>query len=85
MISELRWTKPGSASWRAGEAFARAPVPLPPTSTGRCLELYGIPEAPLEEPTPAETALSSLASRVKTLPVFCALDAAPRARRASRC
>jgi len=57
MISQLRWTKPCSALRRAGEAFARAPAPPSPTSTGRCLELYGIPEAPVEKPTPAETAL----------------------------
>jgi hypothetical protein len=57
MISQLRWTKPGSEPQRAGEAFARPPAPQASTSTGRCLELYGIPEVPVEKPTPAETAL----------------------------
>ncbi len=57
MISQLRWTKPGSEPQRPGEAFARPPVPQPTTSTGRCLELYGIPEVPIENPTPAQTAL----------------------------
>jgi hypothetical protein len=57
MISQLRWTKPGSEPQRAGEAFARPPAPQPNTSTGRCLELYGIPEVPAEKPTPAETAM----------------------------
>ena len=57
MISQLRWTKPGSDPLRPGEPFARPPVPQPGTSTGRCLERYGIPEVPIEKPTPAETAL----------------------------
>ena len=57
MISRLRWTRPGSEPQRAGEAFARPPQPQATTSTGRCLELYGIPEAPVEKPTSAETAL----------------------------
>jgi hypothetical protein len=57
MISQLRWTRPGSPPRRAGEAFALAPAAPPPTSTGRCLELYGIPEVPVEKATPAQTAL----------------------------
>jgi hypothetical protein len=56
LLSQLRWTKPGSAPQRTGEAFARPPEPQPRTSTGLCLELYGMPEAPLEKPTPAQTA-----------------------------
>ena len=56
MLSRLRWTKPGNESLRAGEAFASPPTPQPTTSTGRCLELYGIPEAPVENPTPTATA-----------------------------
>jgi hypothetical protein len=56
LISQLRWTKPGSAPQRLGEEFARPPEPPPRSSTGQCLELYGIPEVPLERPTPAQTA-----------------------------
>jgi Ferritin-like len=56
MISQLRWTTPGSEPQRAGEAFARPPEPASNSSTGRCLELYGIPEVPVEKPTPANTA-----------------------------
>jgi hypothetical protein len=57
LISQLRWTRPDSAPRQTGEAFARAPAPPTPTSTGRCLDLYGIPEAPVETPTPAHTAV----------------------------
>ena len=56
LLSQLRWTKPGTAPAPPGAAFARPPEPQPKTSTGRCLELYGVPEVPLENPTPAQTA-----------------------------
>ncbi len=55
-MSQLRWTKAGSEPQRDGEAFARPPDPQPMTSTGRCLDLYGIPEVPIKNATPAETA-----------------------------
>lgn len=55
-ISRLRWTKPGWELQMPGEAFARPPQPQPRTSTGHCLELYGIPEVPVEKATPVETA-----------------------------
>jgi hypothetical protein len=48
LISQLRWTKVGTAPPAAGEAFALPPQPRPRTSTGLALELYGLPEVPDE-------------------------------------
>jgi hypothetical protein len=56
LISQLRWTKPGTAAQQADEAFARPPEPRTTSSTGDCLDMYGIPEVPVEKPTPAYTA-----------------------------
>ncbi len=56
LISQLRWTKPGSEPHQAGAEFARPPAPEPASSTGSLLELYGIPEVPIDNATPVETA-----------------------------
>jgi photosystem II stability/assembly factor-like uncharacterized protein len=45
LLSQLRWVKPGTPP-QGTAAFALPPQPLEATSTGRALELYGIPEVP---------------------------------------